>query len=496
MENRNNESSSYKSIFKSTTIVGGSSIISILIGILKTKIIAVILGPLGIGISTTLSSIPDLVNSYVNMGVPTSAVQRIAACKTSGELSKIVKTSYRITFLSGFIGTVVVILFSRLFSRISFGNTEYAASICLVSILVLITSITSIQNSILQGTHNIKKMALQKILCALPGLIIGIPIYYLFKERGIVAVLLINAFLSMIISLLLLRGIQFDKLYLSIKETFFISKSLLFIGFFIILSTIISSTANYILRSFIVRNGSIELVGLYNSSTIMPNMINNVLLGALLADFLPRLSSVNNDNILVKKYTNEQCEITLLLGGPIFLWCILFAPIIIKSLLSNEFLQATFLIRLLFLNSYIILITWPLGVIFFAKGKTYYSAIFDFISITLSTVLAIVLWSNLGIDGIGLAFCFGSIIKSLIFFFAAKKISDFSYNKYNFFNIFVFSLLIGISFLIINAVNNNIVYCIIACIISLLGMSYTLFFLNKNINLRALFRNRILKNSN
>ena len=41
---------SYRQILKSSSIIGGASVINILIGLVRTKIIAVLLGPTGIGL--------------------------------------------------------------------------------------------------------------------------------------------------------------------------------------------------------------------------------------------------------------------------------------------------------------------------------------------------------------------------------------------------------------------------------------------------------------
>ena len=51
------ENSSHKQILKSSAIIGGSSVIHILISVLRIKIIAVVLGPAGIGLNGLLQNL-------------------------------------------------------------------------------------------------------------------------------------------------------------------------------------------------------------------------------------------------------------------------------------------------------------------------------------------------------------------------------------------------------------------------------------------------------
>ncbi len=57
------ESSSYKQILKATSIFGGVQVFNIIISILRAKFIAVIIGPVGMGIFGLLTSTLSLITS-------------------------------------------------------------------------------------------------------------------------------------------------------------------------------------------------------------------------------------------------------------------------------------------------------------------------------------------------------------------------------------------------------------------------------------------------
>ena len=68
----------YKESIKATSIFGGVQLFNIVIKIVRSKFIAVLLGPNGMGIFGLLNSTILLVSSFTNFGLQTSAVRNIA----------------------------------------------------------------------------------------------------------------------------------------------------------------------------------------------------------------------------------------------------------------------------------------------------------------------------------------------------------------------------------------------------------------------------------
>lgn len=83
---------SSKSILKSTGLVGGSQVISVLFGIVRSKVIAVVLGPSGTGLIGALQSSTALVQTVVGLGLSNSSVRDIAQAHAKGEAEELAKT--------------------------------------------------------------------------------------------------------------------------------------------------------------------------------------------------------------------------------------------------------------------------------------------------------------------------------------------------------------------------------------------------------------------
>src|ERR1700693_3051565 len=79
------EKHSYGQILKSSALVGGSSAVNIVLGIIRTKAMAILLGPAGFGLFGLYGSIANLPQSVAGMGINSSGVRQIAEAIASDD---------------------------------------------------------------------------------------------------------------------------------------------------------------------------------------------------------------------------------------------------------------------------------------------------------------------------------------------------------------------------------------------------------------------------
>ena len=119
------EQHTYGQILKSSALIGGSSVLNIPIGIVRTKAMAVFLGPAGFGLLGVYGSIADFAQSIAGMGINGSGVRQIAEAVGSRETERIARTVAvlrRTSVLLGVFGAVLLVLFSRQISTLTFGS--------------------------------------------------------------------------------------------------------------------------------------------------------------------------------------------------------------------------------------------------------------------------------------------------------------------------------------------------------------------------------------
>ena len=187
--------------FKSSVLIGGSTVLGIGIGIVRTKAMAVLLGPAGFGLMGLYGSIADLVVSIAGMGVNSSGVRQIAEAAGSGDDERIARTVTvlrRTAVLLGILGAGLLVVFCRQVSALTFGTDEHAGAVALLSLVVLLRIVAGGQGALIQGMRRITDLAKMGVLGALFGTMISIPVVYFLREEGVVPSLVCIAAMSIV----------------------------------------------------------------------------------------------------------------------------------------------------------------------------------------------------------------------------------------------------------------------------------------------------------
>src|SRR5207302_2214629 len=148
----------YGTILKSSALVGGSSVVNVAIGIVRTKGMAMLLGPAGFGLFGLYGSIQNLAQSIAGMVINSSGVRQIAEAVGSGGKDRIANTAAvlrRTAVVLGVLGATLLVLFSRQISGLTFGSMERAAPVSLLSLAVLFGLISGGQGALIQGMRRI-----------------------------------------------------------------------------------------------------------------------------------------------------------------------------------------------------------------------------------------------------------------------------------------------------------------------------------------------------
>ena len=214
------QQSSYRQIMKATSLFGGVQIFTIIISIIRSKFVAILLGPAGMGIVGLLTSTLGLLGSLTNFGLGTSAVKSIATAVGIGDEKKIgivVSVIRRMVWMTGLLGLITTIIFSSLLSQLTFGNEDYTYAFIWLSSTLLFNQLSSGQLVVLQGMRKLKHLAQANLYGSFIGLFITIPLYYLWGIDGIVPGLIGSSVIALSMSWYFSKKIKLEKP--SIKST-------------------------------------------------------------------------------------------------------------------------------------------------------------------------------------------------------------------------------------------------------------------------------------
>ncbi len=367
MENNN----SYKQILKATSLFGGVQVYNILIAIIRSKFIAILLGPYGMGIAGLLTSTTGLITGLTNFGLRTSSVKNIAEANGKGNLTKvyiIITVLRRWVWITGLLGALLTLILSPWLSQLTFGNKDYTMAFVLLSVTLLLNQLSAGQQALLQGLRKLQYLAKASVIGSSLGLLVSVPLYYLFGINGIVPAIILSSVTSLALSWYFSHKITFPKIKVSKLRTIAEGKKMLVMGFLISLSGLITMGVGYIVRIFINYTGGIEDVGYYNAGFAIINTYVSMIFSAMAVDYYPRLSSVAFDNLQAKKTINEQAEITILLLSPLIMVFLVFIHWIVILLYSTKFLPINEMIQWASLGMFFKAASWAIAFVFLAKG--------------------------------------------------------------------------------------------------------------------------------
>jgi antigen flippase len=425
---------SYAQILKSSALIGGTSVIVILIGIVRTKVIAVLLGSAGFGVLGLYSATIDLVVSVVGMGISSSGVRQIAEAASCGDDDRIARTTTilrRTAIVLGLLGSIFMVVFARQISLLTFGSDDHAWAIALLSFAVLFQLIAGGQSALIQGTRRIADLARMGVLGSLLATCVGIPVAWLLRENGVAPYLVCIAAMSFLASWWYARKIEIKSPTMTVSQARAETGALLKLGFAFMASSFLMISASYAVRMMLARQVSLEAVGLYAAAWTLGGLYVNTILQAMGADFYPRLVGVAGHDAECNRLTNEQTKVSMLLAAPGVCATIVFAPLVIALFYSPEFSGAIATLRWICLGVALRVITWPIGFIIIAKGQRKLFLGVDMAWAVLNVALTWLFIGWIGLDGAGLAFFVSYLFHGLIIYPIALRLTGFSWSKEN-----------------------------------------------------------------
>ncbi len=451
MENNN----SYRQIFRATGLFGSIQILTIIFSIIRNKSIALLMGANGIGLIGMFTSAITLISSITSFGFGSSSVKIISEARaTNHNLTKSIYIIRKLSFVLGFFGLLVTIIFSKVFGNIFFGANNYIHTYYFLglSLAIFFMSWESGETAILQGLRELSKIAKANVLSSALGLIFSLPMFYYWGIYGLVPSLVVVYFFNAIVNYFYSKKAISSNFRTKIYNELDLVRSVLKLGFAMSLSSILVYFVMVLIRIYISKYGNLLNLGYYQAAFGILNGYVGMIFNAMAKDYYPRLSEINSDNYLCKKISNEQIELGLLIILPIIALLIVFLPTVIVLLYTRDFLVIKYLMYWALLGIPFKMISWSLSYVILSKGDIKSFLTYEItgnIIILLSNILFYFLF---GLIGLGYAFLFSNILYLIIVLFLTKKKYSIGLNK----EILIFFFISIISFGILILINCNL----------------------------------------
>lgn len=396
-----------RQILRASAIMGSSSAVAIVTGIVKTKVMAVLLGPAGIGFMGLLQSILTTAGTISGMGLASSGVREIAAVQADGAPEKMARTRSALWWgavVFGLIGALVLVLLRGPIARFTFGTSAYGYAIAYLAIGVWATTISGAQRALLNGLRRLGDLARVNIFGSLAAMIIGVLAVWQWGITGVVIAVVTAPLTTMAVSWWLTRGLMTPTTTVTVKDLGEPLRKLLSLGAVFMTTALMTVGTQFLVRLMVTRILGLEATGHFQAAWSISMLYLGFVLQAMGTDYYPRLTAVANDSEAVRMVVNQQAEVALLLAGPVILGMLTLAPQVVCVLYSGAFGETVGVLRWQVLGGLFKVASWPMGFILLAQAR---SRMFFFTELTWNALYMILVWFGLGFWGLpatGIAF--------------------------------------------------------------------------------------------
>lgn len=396
-------------------LFGSLQMLNILCGVIRIKIIALLLGTVGVGLFAIFNSALTMISAVTQLGLRESAVRTIASASDPEERDGRVITTRRWGFLLGLFGMAVTLVLSPVLSITAFGDLTHTWLYMLLAIPVLLLAGSASEVAILQGTGRLRHMARASVTGALTGLLLGVPAVYFLRLHSILPVLAIYA----------LAGYAGTLCYRytpprpagprpTLARLWADGSPMLRLGAYMTLATVVTEAVNYLFIAFLNLTGGTGNVGIYQAGYTIVIRYAGMLFTAIAVEYYPRLASNCSRPWRQRVFVNHEMRLLFLLLTPALMVLTPLLPIVVKLLYSSQFLGAVpfmlWAMPSMLLQSFSLCVAY----LILARGEGRLFAVTETVSAVASLLLHIAGYTLGGMAGLGIGFTAGYAIYALI----------------------------------------------------------------------------------
>lgn len=425
----------YRHILHGTAIFGGTQVVTLLASLVRGKFVAILLGAHGMGISSLLISALNPVIQFFSLGMPTAAVSHIAAAEDNGaERSRRIVIFRRAMVVLSIMAALYILAISPLLTSVTFGSRHIDGHDALLWVMSLspaaiFTMLATTENTILQSQHALHRLALCNITGPLAGILLGVPIYWIWGVAGIAPGIAVLALVTWAVARYHTSrlGIRANP---SWRETWTAARGMAYLGVAMMVAGMMGQLAVYITNTYISRYGSTTDVGLYQAATNITTQCTSMVFVALATDYYPHLAEKIKSRMETMRLIAKEGEIAMLVTAPLTAMLIIMAPVVVRVLLTEEFVTVIPLIQTTALTFVLRAFYFPLDYLCLAKNDKLFFFLYEGIWVNLQNVgINIMAYHLGGLEGLQYGIIINGIINTLVALAVARYRYNMSYTR-------------------------------------------------------------------
>ena len=401
---------------KAMGIFGGVQVMGILCSIIRTKLVAMWIGPVGIGLFGLFNNALEMISTGTNLGIRSSSVRDISQAMEQRDpslVARMVTVVRKWSLWLGLAGALLTLSLAPVLSQVTFGDSNHIWGFVALSIAVLLQALTNGEYAVLQGTARLKRLASVTLWGTIVGLAVSVPLFYLLRGRSILPSIIAYA-VAMALFAWLFRNREYPVAAVTPRETFDIGKGFVKLGIYMTLGNFASILASYAFNAWLNINAGTDQVGFYQAGYTLINKYTGLILTALGMEYYPRLAKVAESRLRLRVFVSQEINVAIAVMAPVVAMFILLRELVVWILYTPEFNVVLTFISWGMVGTVLRTLSWCLAFTILAKGdgKTYLWT--EVASAVINLVLNILFYQWWGLTGLGIAFLVSYLLYTLI----------------------------------------------------------------------------------
>jgi len=346
--------------------------INIVVGLVRMKVVAMLLGPAGVGMIGLYMGLVQTASMVAGLGLGNAGTRQIAEAQAEGGDLAVGRTRRALfwgTFALALAGAGIFWAASGWIARVILADQTRAPDVAWLSLGVALTVAAGSQGALLAGMRRIGDLARINMGAGVVGAGFGVLALWLWGPNGIIFVVLAAPAVTFVLGHFYVARLGPPAgAWIRLPELSREWRAMVTLGLAFMLSYLVGQLGQLAARTLVQRELGSEALGQFQASSAIGMTYLGFVLGAMGTDYYPRLTAAIRDHNVATRLVNEQTEVALLLCAPLLLAMLGLTPWVIQLLYSPKFGPAVEILRWQLLGDVLKVLSWPLSYVLLATG--------------------------------------------------------------------------------------------------------------------------------
>ena len=397
--------------------MGGASVLVLVAAFFRTKAIAWMVGPAGVGLAGVLVTFNGLFAMAAGWGLATAGVRTVAAATPAERAAKMAAVRWLGVRLSWLGLLAVALLFAPIGLWTFQPSDRHIWELGVAGLAVPCLVAAGMWGALLQACGHLRALATTQVLSAFAGVLLGLPLVYVCHQAG-------HSLWGVTLGILVATGAPATFLWWAARRhcppVAHIAldrghvRELLQMGGALMVVGLLSQLSAYGARWVVLREFGLTSAGHYQAALAIASSLPGFVFAAMATDFFPRVAAAQDEEE-ARSMVEKQIQAGLLLALPLLAALLTMGRVCIHWLYTAEqFEPAIPMLAWMVWGVFFRLVSWPMGFWLQARGSNRSVIVVELISNLILGLLPLFLIGPFGLQGAAIAFAAGYVAYAVL----------------------------------------------------------------------------------